>query len=146
VKWLVERSLRFRLAALAFAIYLVSLFLFTFFPRPILESGIPAEIAEFLQSHANFFYKILYADTNSVARGNFFMLTPFIVMAHLVWPRIALLKLFLAGVAVSALIELVQLVIPGRVSDPVDFISNTASLVWGLTAIKIASFVRKKRA
>ena len=146
MKWLVERSLRFRLAALAFAIYLISLFLFTFFPRPILESGNPAEIAEFLQSHANFFYKILYADTNSVARGNFFMLTPFIVMAHLVWPRIALLKLFLAGVAVSALIELVQLVIPGRVSDPVDFISNTASLVWGLLAIQIVSFILKKRA
>ena len=146
MKWLVERSLRFRLAALAFAIYLVSLFLFTFFPRPILESGNPAEIAEFLQSHANFFYKILYADTNSVARGNFFMLTPFIVMAHLVWPRIALLKLFLAGVAVSALIELVQLVIPGRVSDPVDFISNTTSLVWGLLAIQIVGFIGKKRA
>ena len=146
MKWLVERSLRFRLAALAFAIYLVSLFLFTFFPRPILESGNPAEIAEFLQSHANFFYKILYADANSVARGNFFMLTPFIVMAHLVWPRIALLKLFLAGVAVSALIELVQLVIPGRVSDPVDFISNTTSLVWGLLAIQIVGFIRKKRA
>lgn len=146
MKWLAERSLRFRLAALAFAIYLISLFLFTFFPRPILESGNPAEIAEFLQSHANFFYKILYADTNSVARGNFFMLTPFIVMAHLVWPRIALLKLFLAGVAVSALIELVQLVIPGRVSDPVDFISNTASLVWGLLAIQIVGFIRKKRA
>ena len=146
MKWLVERSLRFRLAALAFAIYLVSLFLFTFFPRPILESGNPAEIAEFLQSHANFFYKILYADANSVARGNFFMLTPFIVMAHLVWPRIALLKLFLAGVAVSALIELVQLVIPGRVSDPVDFISNTTSLVWGLLAIQIVGFIGKKRA
>ena len=146
MKWLVERSLRFRLAALAFAIYLVSLFLFTFFPRPILESGNPAEIAEFLQSHANFFYKILYADTNSVARGNFFILTPFIVMAHLVWPRIALLKLFLAGVAVSALIELVQLVIPGRVSDPVDFISNTTSLVWGLLAIQIVGLIRKKRA
>lgn len=146
MKWLAERSLRFRLAALAFAIYLVSLFLFTFFPRPILESGNPAEIAEFLQSHANFFYKILYADANSVARGNFFMLTPFIVMAHLVWPRIALLKLFLVGIAVSALIELVQLVIPGRVSDPVDFISNTASLVWGLLAIQIVGFIRKKRA
>ena len=89
MKWLAEHSPRFRLAALAFAIYLVSLFLFTFFPRPILESDNPAEIAEFLQSHANFFYKILYADANSVARGNYFMLTPFIVMAHLVWPRIA---------------------------------------------------------
>ena len=146
MKWLTERSLRFRLAALAFVTYLIALFLFTFFPRPILESGSPTEIAEFLKSHANFFYKILYADAGAVARGNYFMLTPFIVMAHLAWPRTGLVKLFIAGVAVSGLIELVQVFIPGRVSDPMDFISNTASLVWGLTAIKIASFVRKKRA
>jgi len=146
VKWLTERSLRFRLAALAFVIYLIALFLFTFFPRPILESGSPTEVAEFLKSHANFFYKILYADAGAVARGNYFMLTPFIVMAHLAWPRTALMKLFFAGVTVSGLIELVQVFIPGRVSDPVDFISNTASLIWGLTVIKIASFVRKKRA
>ena len=146
MKWLTERSLRFRLAALAFVIYLIALFLFTFFPRPILESGSPTEIAEFLKSHANFFYKILYADAGAVARGNYFMLTPFIVMAHLAWPRTALMKLFFAGVAVSGLIQLVQVFIPGRVSDPMDFISNTASLVWGLLAIQSARLVRRKRA
>lgn len=140
MKLLADRSLRFRLAATAFALYLIALFLFTFFPRPILESGDPAQIQEFLRAHANFFYKILYADANHVATGNYFMLTPFIVMAHLVFPRIKLIKLFAAGVALSALIEITQIFIPGRVSDPVDFASNSASLLIGIALIALGRF------
>ena len=143
MKLLADRSLRFRLAASAFALYLIALFLFTFFPRPILETGDPAQIQEFLRTHANFFYKILYADANSVAIGNYFMLTPFLVISHLVFRKTSLFKLFLMGIGVSALIEIAQILIPGRVSDPVDFISNSASLVCGLALVKIWSFLSR---
>ena len=145
MKLLADRSLRFRLAASAFALYLVALFLFTFFPRPILESGDPAQIQEFLRTHANFFYKILYADANSVATGNYFMLTPFIVMAHLVFPHTHLFKLFVSGVLLSALIEIAQIFIPGRVSDPVDSASNSASLLIGIAVIGIGRLLTKSR-
>ena len=138
-----DRSLRFRLAAAAFLLYLAALFLFTFFPRPVLETGDPAQIQEFLRTHANFFYTILYADANHVATGNYFMLTPFIVMAHLVFPRIHLAKLFVSGVALSALIEIAQIFIPGRVSDPVDFASNSASLLIGIALIATGRFLTK---
>lgn len=131
---------------IAFAFYLVALLLFTFFPRPVLESGDPNAISAFLHTHANFFYKILYADATNVAIGNYFMLTPFIVMAHLVFPKTSLRKLFAVGVGVSALIEISQLFIPGRVSDLVDFLSNVLSLVWGLAAVKIWSITRKSGA
>ena len=140
MKLLADRSLRFRLAASAFALYLIALFLFTFFPRPILETGDPAQIQEFLRAHANFFYKILYADANSVATGNYFMLTPFIVMAHLVFPHTHLFKLFISGVLLSGLIEIAQIYIPGRVSDPVDFASNSASLLIGIAVIAVGRF------
>ena len=143
MKLLADRSLRFRLAASAFALYLIALFLFTFFPRPILETGDPAQIQEFLRAHANFFYKILYADANQVATGNYFMLTPFIVMAHLVFPHTHLLKLFISGVLLSGLIEIAQIYIPGRVSDPVDFASNSASLLIGIAVIAVGRFFAK---
>ena len=67
-----KRRVRKReLFAAAFLIYLFLLSLFVLFPRPILESGDSSQISEFLQTHANFFYKILYADTRLVAIGNF---------------------------------------------------------------------------
>jgi glycopeptide antibiotics resistance protein len=146
VKWFTQRSIRFRAVTVAFALYLITLALFTFFPRPVLETGDPTAIATFLQTHANFFYKILYANTTSVAIGNFFMLTPFIIIGHLAFPRVSLTKLFLSGVAISAVIEILQIFIPGRVSDIVDFGSNTLSLAWGVLAIKGWSFALNKRA
>ena len=123
-----DKNIRKRdLFAIALVIYLIALLTFTFFPRPILESGNPSAIAEYLQTHANFFYKILYADTHLVAIGNLFMLTPFVYLAKLVFPKVKLIKLFLLGVFLSLTIEISQLFIPGRVSDPVDFLANSAS-------------------
>jgi glycopeptide antibiotics resistance protein len=119
------------------AIYLLAVLTFTFFPRPILESGNPSAIAEYLQTHANFFYKILYADTHLVAIGNLFMLTPFVYLAKLVFPKVKLFKLFLYGVVLSLVIEFSQLFIPGRVSDPVDFLANSASVLLGIFLVRL---------
>ena len=122
---------------IALVIYLIALLTFTFFPRPILESGNPSAIAEYLQTHANFFYKILYADTHFVAIGNLVMLTPFVYLAKLVFPKVKLLKLFLSGVFISLAIELSQIFIPGRVSDPVDFLANSASVLLGIFLVRL---------
>jgi glycopeptide antibiotics resistance protein len=119
------------------AIYLLAVLTFTFFPRPILETGNPSAIAEYLQTHANFFYKILYADTHLVAIGNLFMLTPFVYLAKLVFPNVKLIKLFLFGVVLSLAIEFSQLFIPGRVSDPVDFLANSVSVLLGIFLVRL---------
>jgi len=133
-----EKNIRKRdLFAIALVIYLIALLTFTFFPRPILESGNPSAIAEYLQTHANFFYKILYADTHLVAIGNLFMLTPFVYLAKLVFPKVKLLILFLSGVFISLTIELSQVFIPGRVSDPVDFLANSASVLLGIFLVRL---------
>ena len=133
-----DRNIRKRdIVAIALVIYLIALLTFTFFPRLILESADPSAIAEYLQTHANFFYKILYADTHLVAIGNLFMLTPFVYLAKLVFPKVKLIKLFLLGVFLSLTIELSQLFIPGRVSDPVDFLANSASVLLGIFLVRL---------
>jgi len=133
-----DKNIRKRdLFAIALVIYLIALPTFTFFPRPILESGNPSAIAEYLQTHANFFYKILYADTHLVALGNLFMLTPFVYLGKLVFPQVKLIKLFLFGVFISLTIELSQVFIPGRVSDPVDFLANSASVLLGIFLVRL---------
>ena len=133
-----DRTVRKReIFAALLALYLVALFTFTFFPRPVLETGDPSAIAEYLRTHANFFYKILYADARVVAVGNFFMLTPLVVISHLVFPQMKLRVIFLTGVLLSALIELSQKLIPGRVSDLVDFCANSVSVLVGIFLVRL---------
>ncbi len=132
------RQLRKReIAGIAFAIYLASLALFVLFPRPVLETGDPSQIAQYLETHANFFYKILYADTRLVALGNLLMLTPLPIILNAIYPSISLRKIFFFGTALSALFELIQLVIPGRVSDFVDFLSNSLSVIVGIVIVRL---------
>ena len=132
------RQLRKReIAGIAFAIYVASLSLFVLFPRPILETGDPSQIAQYLQTHANFFYKILYADTRLVALGNFLMLAPLPIILTAISPTISLKKIFFYGASLSALFELTQLLIPGRVSDFVDFLSNCLSLLIGIAIVRL---------
>ena len=133
-----DRDIRKRdLFAIVLVIYLLAVLTFTFFPRPILETGNSSAIAEYLQSHSNFFYKILYADTHQVAIGNLFMLTPFVYLAKLVFPQVKLIKLFLFGVFISLAIELSQIFIPGRVSDPNDFFANSAGILLGIFLVRL---------
>lgn len=118
-------------------LYLVSLSLFVFFPRPILESGDPFAIAEFIKSHSGIFYRILYADTQSVATANFFMLTPFVLLAALVRPEVKLSHIAFIGIGISVIIEAFQTVIPGRVSDLTDLSSNSVSVLIGIVFVAI---------
>ena len=137
------RQLRKRdIAGIACAIYLASLSLFVLFPRPVLETGDPSQIAQYLQTHANFFYKILYADTRLVALGNFLMLLPLPIILNAINSKISLMKIFLYGASLSALFELTQLLIPGRVSDFVDFLSNSLSVLLGIAIVRL---LRRKK-
>ena len=117
-------------------IYLITLIIFVFFPRPILINGSPSELAEFLKTHANIFYKILYADARIVAIANIFMLTPLIVVLSYAAPAIRMRNLLFFGTCLSLAIELVQFLIPGRVPDLIDFVSNTAGTVIALLLIR----------
>ena len=132
------------LFAITLTIYLVALFTFTFFPRPILETGNPSAIAEYLQTHANFFYKILYADSHLVVIGNLFMLTPFVYLAKMVFPQVKLIRLFFGGVFISLVIEFSQLFIPGRVSDPIDFLANSLSVLFGIFLVRLLQLMGPK--
>ena len=125
------------LFAITLVIYLFAVIIFTFFPRPILETGNSSAVAQYFQSHANFFYKVLYADAHLIAIGNFFMLTPLVYLAKLVFPQVKLIKLFLCGVALSLTIELSQMFIPGRVSDPNDFFANSAGMLLGIFIVRL---------
>ena len=137
------RQLRKRdIAGIACAIYLASLSLFVLFPRPVLETGDPSQIAQYLQTHANFFYKILYADTRLVALGNFLMLLPLPIILNAINSKISLKKIFLFGACLSALFELTQLLIPGRVSDVMDFLSNSLSVLLGIAIVRL---LRRKK-
>jgi glycopeptide antibiotics resistance protein len=132
------------IAGITLSLYLALISLFVLFPRPILETGDPSQITEYLRTHANFFYKILYADTNTVAIGNYLMLMPFPIIIHAFLSKISLQAIFFTGSALSALFELVQLVIPGRVSDPVDFFSNVVSV--GIGTLIVRFLQRRKSA
>ena len=125
-------------------LYLFSLASFVFFPRPILESGDPSAIAEFIRTHSNFFYKILYADAQKVSLANFFMLTPFVLLARLAFPMTKLSHIAFIGVALSASIEIFQNFIPGRVPDIHDFISNSVSILIGIFVLILSRFFAQK--
>ena len=132
---------RFLISASLLGVYLIALFLFVFFPRPVLESNSTISISEYLQSHANLFYKILYANDRAVAIANFFMLTPFALITNVAFPKLKLVNIFLLGSLISAVIELVQIAIPGRVSDFRDFLSNALSVGIGLFVVR---FLQRK--
>ncbi len=137
-----ERRIRKRdLFGATLILYVLVLSTFVLFPRPVLESGDPSQISEFLQTHANFFYKILYADTRVVALGNFLMLTPFPIIYSIIFPKTSLRKIFLLGTSLSATFEIIQMAIPGRVSDFVDFLSNSLSVLIGLAIVR---FLRRR--
>jgi glycopeptide antibiotics resistance protein len=118
-------------------VYLVALLLFTLFPRPLLESSNLSELEEFLRNNANIFYKILYADSSLVYVGNYLLLFPFAVLVSWNFPSWSILKRILSAIMVSGFIEIFQLLIPGRVSDVVDFLSNILGAALGILVYEL---------
>ena len=126
-----------RFFVIALIVYLSILLIFTLYPRPLLESPDPTAIRDFLESHANLFYKILYADTSLVYIGNYLMLFPLALLISWSYPNWPFWVRLSSGVGLSGVIELVQLAIPGRVSDVVDFASNSLGFIAGIVLAEI---------
>lgn len=121
--------------------YICLALIFTLFPRPILLSSDPGEIELFFQTHTGLFYQVLYADSETVAIGNYLLLT---IPALLVKIRFVGMKssLIISLFFVFSLsIELLQQMIPGRVSDLVDLFSNTLSAVIGLVMAHLILYI-----
>ena len=97
-----------------------------------MESANPVEIEEFLRTHANLFYKILYADSSMVYIGNYLLLLPFALLVSWAFPFWSIVSRLLSAILLSGFIEILQIWIPGRVSDVVDFISNVSGAAVGI--------------
>ena len=125
-------------------IYLAIVLLFVLFPRPILESSDPSALQLFLMANTGTFYKILYADSSTIQVSNFFLFTPAAAFLKLVFPKIKSLYIFAGFLLCSFAIEILQLVIPGRVSDWRDLLANGVSGAIGLIlALLIGANSRK---
>ncbi|SOD98674.1 VanZ family protein [Blastococcus haudaquaticus] len=81
------------------------------------------------------------------AVANALLFVPVGALAALVLRRSGTVLPVASGVTVSVLIELAQLALPGRVSDPVDVVANTAGAVVGvaLTSVVRAASHRARR-
>jgi len=117
---------------LLLATYICLALLFTLYPRPILLSTDPSEIELFLMTHTGLFYKVLYADTTLVTISNYLLLTLPALIVKIRFPKIKPKFILAFFFALSLFIELLQRLIPGRVSDLLDLFSNTVSALLGL--------------
>jgi hypothetical protein len=89
----------------------------------------------------NIFFKwlhhFIYLSGPLEVLGNYFLLAPMVFVLKFYFPKLKLSSRVLIGCGTSALIELVQLVIPGRVSAWQDFVSNSI----GVCVVGVASKV-----
>ena len=115
---------------------------FTLFPRPILESSDANALLEFLRDNQGIFFKILYADSDSVYVGNYFMFMPLAFLISLIKSNWSRVQRVLVIICFSGTIEIAQLIIPGRTSDLIDFLSN---VFGGFLVILIFDLLRSRR-
>lgn len=125
-------------------IYLAIVLLFVLFPRPILESVDPSALQIYLINHSGIFYKILYADSSTIQVSNFFLFTPAAAFMKLVFPKIKSSYIFIGFLLLSLVIETLQLLIPGRVSDWRDLLANGVSGGIGLILAILIGVIKRK--
>ena len=72
---------------------------------------------------------------------NLFLLVPLAVFTRVSFPQLSFRTVLLICVSTSSVIEIVQLLIPGRVSDFVDVFANSLGAFLGLALMsRIAKF------
>jgi glycopeptide antibiotics resistance protein len=72
---------------------------------------------------------------------NLFLLVPLAVFTRISFPQLSFRTVLLICVSTSSVIEIVQLLIPGRVSDLVDVFANSLGAFLGLALMsRIAKF------
>lgn len=67
---------------------------------------------------------------------NLFLLMPLVVLTRISFPQLSFRTVMLACMLTSSGIEIIQLVIPGRVSDPVDVFANSLGAFLALNAMR----------
>lgn len=67
---------------------------------------------------------------------NLFLLVPLAILTRICYRQRSLRAIFIICISTSISIELVQVVIPGRVSDPIDVMINSAGALCTLIGIK----------
>jgi glycopeptide antibiotics resistance protein len=97
---------------------------------------------EFLRDNQGIFFKILYADSESVYVGNYFMFMPLAFLISLIKSNWSRVQRVLVIVCLSGTIEITQLIIPGRTSDVVDFLSN---VLGGFLVILVIDLIRIRK-
>lgn len=112
--------------------YLGVALLLTLFPRPILLTAEPNDIEIYLNAHDDFLNRVLYADPSILMIGNFLFLTIPAIIFKIRFPKLSSRIIFLSMFTFSFIIEQFQRLIPGRVSDWFDLLSNSVSALFGL--------------
>ena len=107
------------------ALYLLAIGFGVFTPRPDLvgqgASQLPGPSKGGFPSIGN---QILYLGGTWAWIGNFLMLMPFAFLISKCWPSLRLQTIFIASMLITISIELIQIYIPGRVSDVRDIALN----------------------
>ena len=107
------------------ALYLIAIGFGVFTPRPDLvgqgTSQLPGPSKGGFPSIGD---QILYLGGTWAWIGNFLMLMPFAFLISKSWPLLRLQTIFIASALLTISIELIQIYIPGRVSDVRDIALN----------------------
>jgi len=67
---------------------------------------------------------------------NLFLLMPLAILAKISYNQLSFRTILIICIATSAGIELIQLMIPGRISDPIDVLTNSLGALFAAAGFK----------
>lgn len=133
-----------RSTGIALALYTVLVLVITMTPqRP--GPGVIGAIVDTVLGAVHGWGLLLWVDYSVVEfTANILMFVPLGVLVAVILPRRLRWMLLLIGTVFSTLIELTQLLIPGRFSDVRDVIANSAGFLIGAGVVLLAKVIRKR--
>ncbi|MGO1855266.1 MAG: VanZ family protein [Microbacteriaceae bacterium] len=117
--------------------YAIALALIVWLPDSVASrvTGIVFRLARFVAEHAGVSLSTTYTVFEFAA--NIALFIPFGLLLAAGWPRTNVWWIILMGFSASATIELVQTMIPGRVTTLSDVIANTLGTIIGCCAVRL---------
>jgi glycopeptide antibiotics resistance protein len=67
---------------------------------------------------------------------NLFLLMPLAILTKISYSQVSFRTIMIICISTSAGIELIQLTIPGRFSDPIDVLTNSLGALFALAGLK----------